>query len=250
MPLYNPSAYNNDPIAMYTHSGNKEAVISSVDYTTDTFTSIGHPFENGDIIFPTMNYDAGNIFPVDKFVAGATLITKYYVINKTADTFQVSYTVGGTKQDLTLNNNVDFSLWHFECNNGETVSIDLPSMKSLRLKIVGKSLYKQTKFCIVPNNLNGNDSDFLCIGVDTYTPPYLMLSGDISVDLDVSINYNKFLTIKIYGTTTASNTATGNVSVLMEKIFKSPKYRDGVITSINFQEAYLGNGSVIEVYRA
>lgn len=68
--------------------------IYNADPTTD-FLSLGsHGFENDDIV-QFVNTGGGEL------PGGLSLLTTYYVLNKTADTFQVSETKGGDAVDIT-----------------------------------------------------------------------------------------------------------------------------------------------------
>jgi len=61
--------------------------------TGDTFTTVAHGLENGDrVILVTL-----------VTTTGATTLTPYYVVGKTADTFQLSATAGGAALALTTN---------------------------------------------------------------------------------------------------------------------------------------------------
>lgn len=57
----------------------------------DTVGYVGHGYSNGDVI----------VFNSITTTTGLTAYTKYYVVNKAADTFQVSATVGGSAVTLT-----------------------------------------------------------------------------------------------------------------------------------------------------
>jgi hypothetical protein len=60
--------------------------------TTDYITSVAHGLSNGDVVVLTTTVT---------LPAGLSLLTPYYVINKTTDTFQLSLTSGGTNIDIT-----------------------------------------------------------------------------------------------------------------------------------------------------
>jgi len=61
--------------------------------TTDKLSDVAHGLLNGDTIYVS---NSGGALP-----GGLVDGTKYYVINKTADDFEVSLTLGGTKVDIT-----------------------------------------------------------------------------------------------------------------------------------------------------
>ena len=67
--------------------------ITSVDTSTNRLTSVGHNLENGMIV--TLSNSGGRLpLPLDETL-------DYYVVNKTADDFQVSKTLGGAAEDIT-----------------------------------------------------------------------------------------------------------------------------------------------------
>jgi hypothetical protein len=65
----------------------------SVDAGTDTITVASHGFANGDLVD----------FSATTLPGGISEDTKYYVINKATDTFQISATEGGAAIDITSN---------------------------------------------------------------------------------------------------------------------------------------------------
>lgn len=65
----------------------------TVDHTTDTFTSASHGFGNNTVL-----YFVASVVP-----SGMAVLTKYFVINSTTNTFQISTTVGGAAVALTSN---------------------------------------------------------------------------------------------------------------------------------------------------
>lgn len=67
----------------------------TVDTATDTFTYTAHGFNNGDKVQITAASLNTNI------PGGTTFGTDYYIVGATADTFQVSTTVGGAAVDIT-----------------------------------------------------------------------------------------------------------------------------------------------------
>ncbi len=78
----------------YDLSGANSATFTA-DFTTDFITNNTHGRSNGDVITVS---NSGGALP-----AGLTANTPYYVINKTANTFQVSLTAGGVAVDITDN---------------------------------------------------------------------------------------------------------------------------------------------------
>ncbi|MEW6263390.1 MAG: phage tail protein [Thermodesulfobacteriota bacterium] len=67
----------------------------TADYTTDTLSSAGHGLNDSDVLRVS---NSGGALP-----AGLSASTKYYVINKTTDTYQLSTTLGGSAVNITDN---------------------------------------------------------------------------------------------------------------------------------------------------
>jgi hypothetical protein len=121
-------------VASVVISGNTEITMSAVDTTTDTFTSVAHGLANGDVIYPILNNDNEVNFSYAMWAGGLVKDTRYFVVNKTDDTFQVSITSGGGALDLTSAGNV--AKWHFEKLNTTSVVIaNLPARKRYRMVI-------------------------------------------------------------------------------------------------------------------
>ena len=115
-------------LASYTHSGNKEIYISSIDYTTKTFTSVGHGLINSATIYDTLMLVINRnetIYPYNVMPFNHADLTAYglFVINATADTFQLSMTANGAA--ITLANKAENNLtkWHFEYTTVKTITI-------------------------------------------------------------------------------------------------------------------------------
>lgn len=90
-------------LASYTYNGNPQAVMQSVDTTTGTFTSTGHGFTNGQMIFPSKDF---SIFTLGAAYPGGITQVHYFVINATANTFQISLTSGGAAVSITNSTNI------------------------------------------------------------------------------------------------------------------------------------------------
>lgn len=114
-PKDNLGVSSDNLIASYTHSGNKEVQPTAVDLATGTFTAVGHGLVNGDVIFPILNlgYLEATFGIIRPFPTGL-LLQRYFVVEKTNDTFKVSATSGGTAVTFTSNTYMDLTKWHFE----------------------------------------------------------------------------------------------------------------------------------------
>ncbi|SFB62522.1 Collagen triple helix repeat-containing protein [Cohnella sp. OV330] len=90
-------------LASYTYTGNPQAVMQSVDTATGTFTAQGHGFANGQVIFPSKDF---SIFSLGAAYPTGITQAHYFVINATANTFQISTTSGGSAVAITSTANV------------------------------------------------------------------------------------------------------------------------------------------------
>lgn len=242
--------YLNTPIATYTHSTNKEVVVSAVDTTADIFTSVAHGLNNGDKIYPISNYNAGAIYPIDKYPGGIGYITGgYFVVNKTNDTFQLSLTSGGAAIDLTTNANLDLTKWHFETVISDLTISGLPNLVNCKVLIKGKCLKNGCGVFILPNNIAAVQ-DWVSTIIGTYTYSSFTCGGDLATDIEAIISYKRWLTVKVKGMKSTSATSSSNSNSLIDKIIKNPNYRDSTITSILFVDSTFANGTVVEVYKA
>lgn len=91
------------PITTFTYNGNPQAVMQSVDTATGTFTAPGHGFTNGQVIFPSKDF---SIFSLGAAYPTGITQVHYFVINATANTFQISTTSGGSAVAITSTTNV------------------------------------------------------------------------------------------------------------------------------------------------
>lgn len=244
--------YLNNPVKAYTHTTNLEVAISSVDTLTDTFTCNNHGLNNGDRIYPVMNYNSGNIYPIDKYPGGISYVAYpgYYVVNKTANTFQLSLTNGGAAIDITANANLDLTKWHFEkIPDDNLILSDIPSLYKIKAVIKGRSLQSGSTGYILPNSL-ASAQEWMKPGTSTFTYGYTNLIGDISIDGVVTIDFADILTENIRGLAVKSSTASANTATFVNTMINSPKYRNTQITSLLFANWALANRSTIEIYKA
>lgn len=96
------------------YNGNIEKVILSVDFDTDTIVSPAHGFSNGDKVAITKNLSLTEVVNPISLIPGGLKIKRYYVVNATTDTFQLSSTIGGTAVNLTANPTMNLSKIHIE----------------------------------------------------------------------------------------------------------------------------------------
>lgn len=237
-------------IATYTHSGNKEVVVSAVDTTTDTFTSVAHGLANGDNIHATLNKTAAySIFMVVVFGGHTTNSNKgLFVVNKADDTFQLSLTVGGAAIDLTVNATIDLTKWHFErlaYNTGITIA-GLSGSKQLTVKTFGKSLVKSALYVC----LNETDISIGWYNTNNATGyNNLVNSGDIESKNTVEIDTRDCETISCVGMNVQSSSSTVNVYVPANNVIFRPTDADKIVTQIKIARVTPANGYRIEVYK-
>jgi len=235
------------PAYTYTFNGALSTVVSAVDVGTDTFTSVGHPFANGDQVEPIINVDAGQVFLIDKLPTGITARAWpcYYVINKTADTFQLSLTSGGAVIDLTANANLDLTKWHFE--KAGTVNINLTELslgKKCRVVMKGHSQLPDWSPSIIPNGLTGSFYSGSTFGVPSFN------LGNVYGYVEVLIDFTDLLTIQTRCFKVASNTAAANTVNTVVSTYFAPAYSNQDIVSITVNNMYPANGTIVEVYKA
>jgi hypothetical protein len=245
--------YLSTPDVSYVHSGNKQVVVSAVDVNTDIFTAAAHGLANGDIVFPVMNADAGNIYPLNVYAGGLTYkgYPGYYVGSVTANTFKL-YTDAAltTVVDITANANMDLTKWHFEVPVPNMVISNINGLKKVRVLVRGRTLRSLGSYYLMPNAIDGSQNEWLSNGSTAYGNADLASYGDIAIDLDLLIDYNSFLTIKARGLCIRSATASTVSNTVVDRMMKSPKYRAGSITSLSLTGFYLANGTTVEVYKA
>ena len=127
----------------YTHSGNIEVQVQSIDYSTNTFTKTAHGIVNGDRlglrVFGTIT-DANPIpliFPFSTNIPTSAWDAGYFVVNATADTFQISTTSGGSPITLINRANVNLTVWRFEKLTATNVALAPFPTNGVNVEIVG-----------------------------------------------------------------------------------------------------------------
>lgn len=238
------------PIATYVHSGNKEVVVTAVDATTDTFTSVAHGLADGDRIIICLNTDNTVFGYALTYLPTGITYGQYYVVNKTDDTFKLSASSGGAAINLTAKATMDLTKWHIELPKTDSVTISsLPPSKKYR--VVGKGLIPRAQFYLRPNGVDitnvymetGNTS------IARY-PLIISATGELGIYLDVLIDFTDFLVLNCKGYAIAATDDAKNTVTLVNKTFISTVDKGEDITSIALYGSYLPNGFVVEVYKA
>lgn len=127
----------------YTHTANKEVNVQSIDFATSVITAPNHGLANNTQLFIANKLAANVLYPVAVIPNGLNTGTKYFVVNKTDNTFQVSLTSGGGTVAITDKASKNYASWHFETFS--TVNItNLPNLKKCKIETFGKSFNELT----------------------------------------------------------------------------------------------------------
>jgi hypothetical protein len=254
------SGLYSNAVASATVSTMTETIVSDVDTSTDTFTSVGHSLSDNDRIYFTLNTDAGAIYLPDKIPGGCVAGTKYYVVNKTTDAFQISTSLGGAAVDLTTNANLDLTKWHFESQSGDgkTLTVSgLTAKRRYRCIVKGKTLGNPLML-INPNGWDTSQSSFLpSTSTTAFSSSLPIGTGDGTVtfytEAFFDAKYSNYGYVSFEGIQVKHNNATANSSVVRNSKSFSPVYGGADITSITLStnsNGDLANGTTIEVYEA
>jgi len=239
------------PVATYTHTANKSAVISAVDVDTNTFTSVGHPFVVDDKVYFVINVNANNVFLPNIIPTGFTVASVYYIIadGLTVDTFKLSATQGGVAVDITTNASLDLANIHLEAYSVDLITIsNLLPRKKYKLHFRGRSLragsqYLYTNIALL-SAMWSNNGNF----------NYPIFSYDnVWEDFWAVIDCTGILTITIEGHGVKTNNTTSNTYTDIKRIFTHNLYSNQDITSILLNtgsNVSLANGTFVEVYNA
>ena len=238
-------------VASVVISGNTEITMSAVDTTTDTFTSVAHGLANGDVIYPILNNDNEVNFSYAMWAGGLVKDTRYFVVNKTDDTFQVSITSGGGALDLTSAGNV--AKWHFEKLNTTSIVIaNLPARERYRMVINGKRLAGALASQLLVNELTTSDQSWIHTAQATSRSyAYLFFTrGDMGVWVDATIDFTNYLTLSYVGMISESTTSSATIDSMINSCGFSRESRAGNITKLTIADSAFANGTTVEVYNA
>lgn len=133
-------AQSDNLIVEYVHSGNKDVYIDSIDYDTNTFTSVGHGLVNGNRLGLNLLkqiYDASQS-PFTKLPVNTMVYSGFHVVNITTDTFQISTTNGGNPITLINQSTLDLSFFRFEVvRNISGLTFSNVNHNDIEIKVVG-----------------------------------------------------------------------------------------------------------------
>ena len=123
-----------------------------IDYTTNTITSTGHPFANGDkVIYQKDPTIIANL----QYIKGLVRTSVYHIINATADTFQLSLTSGGSAVDMTAP-----TILTFDATDSSVVDLDTDT-------IYAANTFEENEAVKYSSGADGNEIDSLVNG-NTY----------------------------------------------------------------------------------
>lgn len=235
-------------ILEYVHSGNKEALIRSIDYTTNTFTSIGHGFLNNqrvcfsvdlDVAFPSLVLPISNGLPNNGF-------NWYYIINVTQDTFQLSTSSGGSPFVLNNKPTVDFSKFKIEQTLPSLSITNLPSnLTDVKVEIFGKSNRANNNIYINPNGISVSNwisgSNITSMNANGGT---VFINGIYEFSIKNNICQAKQ---DIYVVTSTNDTT--NSAVLKQQSFVKNAGVIQFITGIGLETSAIPNGFIVRIYK-
>jgi len=245
------------PVVTYTHSGNREVVVSAVDVGTDTFTSVAHGLVNGDKIGPTLNTNvviSTNAYPPTYYQTPITNFAGvYYVVNKTDNTFQLSLTAGGAAIDLTTNATLDLTKWHFEVFPGDVTITSIPDAKKYKVLICGRSLGDFATAIFQVNAVTGSAIKEASATLQVVNYPCM---GSIFSRSTIEIDFSNelFLLYDTYLAKVNANAGQYNVAVDRRKLIVPSAKNENINTLIfkytNATSQWgMANGTKVEIYK-
>lgn len=211
-------AQGDNLIAEYTHTSNKEVVISALDITTGIFTAPNHGLANNSGVFPNLNKDV-NLLPYQ--VYPKELINGEYGLYKIdlIDVNNFRLKINNTSPALTFTTTGDISKFHFEQTNTNIIDLTgLPNFKSVR--VISDMLYSQMLFfSIAPSEINIIQNNWYANGVLTSLQNASLSKGGNYKTLVISeihfntksIIRNTFIGMSINNTTPTTYTEVNNV---------------------------------------
>jgi hypothetical protein len=249
------------PVLTYTYNLNTEIRPTAVDITNsgatpNTFTLVGHGLVNNTEIYAVINTGEEWQQYLPNIVCGGMANTqRFFVVNKTNDTFQISTTSGGAALDITTDGGIPNAKWHFETigtgawTNAFSVT-GIPSLTKMLLRIKGKTITNAPSIKVAFNSI-GNVSEWM--GTTTISQVlYLQIAngnGNLLYRNDITIDTSHRFSFFQFGYSYGSNSASANYSSNIDVKNFCPNRADTVITSMTFTDQRFANGTVMEVYK-
>jgi hypothetical protein len=249
------------PVLTYTYNLNTEIRPTAVDITNsgatpNTFTLAGHGLVNNTEIYAVINTGEEWQQYLPNIVCGGMANTqRFFVVNKTNDTFQISTTSGGAALDITTDGGIPNAKWHFETigtgswTNAFSVT-GIPSLTKMLLRIKGKTITNAPSIKVAFNSI-GNVSEWM--GTTTISQVlYLQIAngnGNLLYRNDITIDTSHRFSFFQFGYSYGSNSASANYSSNIDVKNFCPNRADTVITSMTFTDQRFANGTGMEVYK-
>ena len=248
-------------VASYTHSGNLEVVVSSIDYATGTITAVEHGLSENDMIYATQNWDVTKLENPEKWLPTGMLYgSKYYAVNVTTDTFQISTAKSGTAATLSTKGTADFSKWHFERDTdhyGSSIKLtNLGNLTNFAVRIFGKGLRNNPFY----PNINAFGYGYFSTALDGFSEFMRFIgdgggqSGDILFSVKSKVQYDKtlgryFLDREGFRVINKNGSSYAVEKTSLDAHGVSEKTSPIEVTSMTFWNCYPANGTIVEVYK-
>lgn len=229
---------NDNLLFEYIHTSNKEVNVSSVDYEANTFTSVAHGMSTNQRFFATIKSTEPE-FPTN-IMPGGIVTREYYIVNITANTFQVSLTSSGAPVILTVNPTVDLLKWHFEQANNFPGVGNFGNFKDITICIAAR---------VSQNGRLGVYSGGFDSTIAGYTiSPTFIGNSRLNCMVRISQNENWQSITRIGNYVGLNETNKTYVITPYQKTVTSFKNRQS-ISAIGFHEFFVFNGSSYRVYK-
>ncbi|WP_036653896.1 collagen-like protein [Paenibacillus wynnii] len=239
-------------LVSYTYNGNPVIQHTAIDTGTSTITAAAHGLTNGMIVFPAWNKGQstdGAVYPT-----GITQ-TIHYVVNATADTFQLSLTIGGAAVNITALGAKPYG-FHFQRAIIKSFLLDnLGSQSKAAVKCLLFSSQDDKNYGwdirpsdwpflndLFPNTLGGNNYSTGRMG-----------SRGVVLDISFDARRSRRTVMTSYVAQYNDNTAAQGTDNKIGRIYTenpTPFTALQVGFYAPLTAAYVANGSIVEVYSA
>ena len=244
---------DNNLLFEYTHSGNKEVNITSIDFATNTFTSPNHGLANTTNAVLTsrigiaIKTNVGFVIPQNVTPFSSYPSVGFYVINATANTFQLSTTEGGAPIALVNKGTLDLSKWHFEQGNTHSILFSDFIEKRVRILVEGGICLGYSFYMGSPSSQTYYKEGATSLGyANSAFPLPLAVCKIEAIEVDASGNAAGSKIVQADGI--RFNTAVSTISRASE--------RDVFLTNSAWTQARVGasnmllaNGTTIRIYK-
>lgn len=239
----------NNLIATYTHTSNMEVSVTALDNTSGVFTKVGHLLNNGNEISAMLNYNLGSIAAINVFPSSMPN-EKYFVVNATLDTFQISATNGGAPVTFADNPTMDLTKWHFEkITNPPITFTNVGGLRNCRLCISHRSLITaQFYLALAYSNSFTNASEVLSVDVlSAYSA--IQLPKSHWGFLDIFLNFDPVIQYRVIGNCVSYSPQIGRMKITSINRYVSVNINPNAINSLTLSNTMLANGAIIKLYK-